>query len=568
MVPRNNKTNDQDGQMESPHTGRVLPLLIIISGLMIILFLIFIIPKTVTLDSIQGYSPVILTQDEKEWIIEHPIIRVCPDTSYPPFEMIDNAGQFQGISAELLQEIGKNTGLKVVTVHEPKFDMCVEDIKSCEADILGTVYISDLRKDYLIYSEPYYRSFLPIITRNTSNTGMTLEQYAGKRIASVKGYTNTLLLQKEYPEIVVVDVPDVKSGLEAVSLGTVDAFFGDLATSTYYVDILGISNLHIAGSYQSPIPDGFSYAFGIRKDYPELARILNKGLHAIPVEKRDEIFHRWISPSLSNSSISPFLVMIIASSIGFLLLITGFFVLWNRTLTRQVEKKTFELSKELEGHKKTSDILLMTRFTIDRSHAMIIWLDSEGIIKDINESVCRETGYVREELIGKEISILDSGLIRSEFTRVLTKIKTDGQITIESFIQTSEGHMVPVEVVLWHFIYEAADWFCAEIHNISERRIFEAEREAAIGQIQKNLAELSLLNDGIRNPLSIILGTAEISCENQYCAIEEQVIRIDGMIDQLDQRWNESVKILTYLKKHHGVVIPDTKDGEKGYPEK
>ena len=70
---------------------------------------------------------------------------------------------------------------------------------------------------------------------------------------------------------------------------------------------------------------------------------------------------------------------------------------------------------------------------------------------------------------------------------------------------------MPVEIVLWYFTFEGNEWFCAEIENITERNRFEQERETAITQIQRNLAELSLLNDGIRNPLTVILSATEMS---------------------------------------------------------
>jgi PAS domain S-box-containing protein len=471
-----------------------------------------------------------------------------------------------------------------------------------------------------------------------------------------------------------------------VSLGTVDAYFGDLAVSTWYVEESGISNLKVAGIYEPENLQDFNYAFGVRKDYPELVSILNKGLHAIPPDKRGEIFRKWISPTLTRPAINQKTLIIIEGIIGLLIIITILFIIWNRTLKRIVDTKTQDLKAELAEHKKTADILQMTRFTVDHSHAMMLWFDKNGMIRDVNETICIKSGYQRHELIGSHISLLEKGLKQEELNTDITYIEKDGRRIRETTLRFHDGAVIPVLIMLWNFTFENDDWLYAEIEDISqkieyeksvrdseekyrglfhhvndaiilfgiddtvpgmildaneaaeimtgyqhdelclmpyvhlgialhpsireldppgctsrrftfeweiitataeiipvevnlhifeqegvkfglslirdvtERKRFEIEREASINQIQKNLAELSLLNDGIRNPLSVILGTAEIYCEDGFPLIEKQVLRVDEMIRQLDQRWNESEKILNFLKKHHGIVIQKTEE--------
>jgi PAS domain S-box-containing protein len=513
--------------------------------------------------AITGYVPVTLTEQEQQWIAKHPVVRVCPDQNYPPFEFISTSGEYQGISADLLREIAKNTGLQLEVMNEPDWNGCVNHVRSGTADILGAVYISDLRSDYLNYSEPYYRSLLPIITRNIYGTGMTLDQFSGRTVASVEGFTTTLLLKEKYPDIIIKEVPDVRTGLELVSLGAADAYFGDLAASTYYVQEEGMSNLHVAGIYDPARPDDFSYAFGIRKDAPELVSIINKGLHAIPPKTQEEIFHRWVSPTLTYSRFDPVLVLITSAIIAALILISGLFMLWNRTLRRVVDERTRDLTRELADHKKTADRLRITRFTVDHSQSMMIWLDGEGRIRDMNETVCSMTGYPREELLGRSLSVLDPAILMAPGSAVREQLQSEGWIRVEHRIVTRESGEIPVSTIFYSFTYDGTEWLCAEIQDITERKIMEAGREAAISQIQKNLAELSMINDGVRNPLSVILGYAEIYCSEGFENIDTQVQRIDGMIHQLDQRWNESEKIIRYLKKHHGVVLPPRTGSEE-----
>jgi len=91
--------------------------------------------------------------------------------------------------------------------------------------------------------------------------------------------------------------------------------------------------------------------------------------------------------------------------------------------------------------------------------------------------------------------------------------------------------------------------------DITEKVRSEMALNDAINQIQKNLAELAVLNDEIRNPLTVIAGLAQLQMADQTSDIMVQVRAIDEMIDHLDSRWYESTKILNYLRRHHGVKI-------------
>ena len=91
--------------------------------------------------------------------------------------------------------------------------------------------------------------------------------------------------------------------------------------------------------------------------------------------------------------------------------------------------------------------------------------------------------------------------------------------------------------------------------DITEQEILKKEKKIGVAQINRNLAELAILNDAIRNPLSVILtytATLEPVLAGQ---IEGEISRIDQMITQLDIRWAESENILEFLRRHYRIEI-------------
>ncbi len=91
--------------------------------------------------------------------------------------------------------------------------------------------------------------------------------------------------------------------------------------------------------------------------------------------------------------------------------------------------------------------------------------------------------------------------------------------------------------------------------DITDLKRIEYERNKAVLQIQKNLAQLAILNDGIRNPLTIIIAYAEMMSDSASIdQIMIQIRRIDEMVNQLDRRWAESEAVLNVLRKHYQIV--------------
>lgn len=95
-------------------------------------------------------------------------------------------------------------------------------------------------------------------------------------------------------------------------------------------------------------------------------------------------------------------------------------------------------------------------------------------------------------------------------------------------------------------------------YGIWSRRL-EEEKVEALSQIERNMEDLSILNDHIRNPLQVILGLSEMGDEKYFDAMSAQVSEIDDIIRRLDQRCLESEKIRDFLQKHYHFDIGSRK---------
>lgn len=195
---------------------------------------------------------------------------------------------------------------------------------------------------------------------------------------------------------------------------------------------------------------------------------------------------------------------------------------------------------------------------------IIVW-DKGGNITQINQAFQDLTGYSQDELTGKTIRCI----LPEDDTERLFSI-----IHLTSLGMHLESAEIPIRIKTGDV--RILKWNSANIKDnqgslratialgvdITRQKELEEENATAVFQLKKNLAELAILNDGIRNPLAVILACAEFQDETSYPRITHQVWEIDKMIDQLDSRWIESEKILKFLEKHYRIGYSGPKEAK------
>jgi len=179
----------------------------------------------------------------------------------------------------------------------------------------------------------------------------------------------------------------------------------------------------------------------------------------------------------------------------------------------------------------------------------------DGTILFVNGALCRYFELSMDEIIGHKDILIIAEEDKEKFSDYFSRFSPEHPVNtheVRIVIRTGE--------IRWHqwtdraifddngtiIEYQSVGW------DITERKQIEQEKEKALFQIERNLAELSILNDGIRNPLTIIQTVAEGDVMDSEIIIA-QVERIDSLIKTLDKRWVENEKILSYLQKHHNI---------------
>ncbi|WP_214036535.1 PAS domain S-box protein [Methanospirillum sp.] len=192
------------------------------------------------------------------------------------------------------------------------------------------------------------------------------------------------------------------------------------------------------------------------------------------------------------------------------------------------------------------------------AEVMIIAFDQNGIITLVNRRGCEFLGLARDQIIGS--NWFDQFLPPSEWVegRKLFNDFLEGKFgacrRFEGEILTNDGSS---RIISWymHAIRSPSGKYVgilASGKDITKEKRLETQNAAAVVQIEKDIAKFAVLNDQIRNPLCIILTLASMSDDQELAdKISEQVEKIDYIVRDLDRRWAESDKVLSYLRRHH-----------------
>ncbi|WP_413692737.1 transporter substrate-binding domain-containing diguanylate cyclase [Pseudoalteromonas sp. KJ10-2] len=166
----------------------------------------------------------------------------------------------------------------------------------------------------------------------------------------VKGYAQQDFIRKNYPNIIIVDVDDVKSGLKKVADGEIYGFIDGLDAVTYFLKEHFLGQLKVSGKFDQRRELGI----GVRSDQPALLTIMDKLVHNLSQEKIATV----IDSNNSIKYIETFDYRLLGWAALLIVLIVACF--WyrqnilnklNKNLNAQIEEKTKalrELNESLE----------------------------------------------------------------------------------------------------------------------------------------------------------------------------------------------------------------------------
>lgn len=242
-------------------------------------------------------SIVKLTSKELAWLQKHPEIILGADQNWQPFDFKDRFGKHAGFNADYLQLIREKLGIDI-NVELGQWGELQQKVK--DKKIAGLVGPSktETREKYMVFTQPYFNLSQVILVRNNASSLASLDELNGKTLALKSGSSQKEYISKNYPKIKQKIYETYAQVVQAVSLGEVDAALSNIGAASYEMKRNFIANIKVGFSITDINSD---LHFGIRKDWPELVSILQKGMDAITTEENNKILTKWLK--LASASV-------------------------------------------------------------------------------------------------------------------------------------------------------------------------------------------------------------------------------------------------------------------------
>jgi PAS domain S-box-containing protein len=240
----------------------------------------------------------ILTPQERTWLQAHPDIRVAISPDYPPISFLDAHGKPTGLEHDYLALIEKRLNYQFKRVIPTLAQRSADKPEDKQADVVPTFASTSDRLQYWYFTQPYLDFPVYLITQGNAPIKFSLENSQQKQVSVVGHYAVYEYLINKFPNVKVDKVDDTCIGLQHVSSGESAGMLADLPVANWCAKHHDLKNFKIAQT------TGFHYQLSVasRKDWPELASILEKALASIKQKERDEIYLRWNDNSLEEQT--------------------------------------------------------------------------------------------------------------------------------------------------------------------------------------------------------------------------------------------------------------------------
>jgi polar amino acid transport system substrate-binding protein len=307
----------------------------------------------ISISSLKPDERLELTDAERKWLAQHSDIRLGDDFARPPFVFEDDKGNFSGISSGYLAAISERLAIKIRTVRGLSWPQVLEQVKSGGVDILPAVVRTAEREKFLNFTKPFISFPIVVATLKKGLFVDSLSDLKGLRVGVIKGHITHNLLETEHPDLELTTFENLADGLLSLDNQKVDAFVDNLGSIIYQIDKQGLENIKIA----APTDYRFELSIGVRKDWPELARLLDKALDTIDDKERTAIKNTWMAIEVKfGLDVKTILTWAVPIAISVIMIIFIGFI-WNRRLSDEVIERKRAEKKAEEATKAKSEFL-------------------------------------------------------------------------------------------------------------------------------------------------------------------------------------------------------------------
>ena len=291
-----------------------------------------------------------LTQKQKEYLKNKKEITICIVPDWMPFEAFDKNGKHIGLNKNFIDLFSEKLKTPIRVVHTDSWHQSLTFAKEKKCDLLSLANKTKSRMKYLNFTIPYLEMPFVLVTKPDVAFVNDFATLKNKKMGIPKGFVQIEIMKEKYPNFKIVEVKNIKEGLERVLSGELYGYIGAFTNVGYYLQRYFIGELKISGKFTEKTELGL----GVRNDDEMLLDIFNKLIASLSEETKRNILGKNLHIKYEKEFDYNLLWKIL-----FVMAVVGLIVLYkqlslkksNEILNQMVAEKTKELknlNKSLE----------------------------------------------------------------------------------------------------------------------------------------------------------------------------------------------------------------------------
>ncbi|WP_118138520.1 transporter substrate-binding domain-containing protein [Oceanicella sp. SM1341] len=236
---------------------------------------------------------VALTEAERAWVAEHPVVTVANSLDWAPFDYTED-GMPRGMSTELVSLVAGRVGLRLQFVNGLPWSAMLERFLAGQIDVMPALYWNRARAAHIAFTS-HYAYNPPALALRAEDAGLRrLDQLTGRRVGVVSGSALLEMVRRNRPGVEMVPLESVSAGLESLARREIDALLdtagaighrigpGAAGSLSMVVDpsLAGLADMHLR--------------IGVLREQQVLHDLLQKGLDTVTPAERLALARRWL----------------------------------------------------------------------------------------------------------------------------------------------------------------------------------------------------------------------------------------------------------------------------------
>ncbi|WLH84297.1 transporter substrate-binding domain-containing protein [Pseudomonas sp. FP2338] len=434
-----------------------------------------------------------LNAQQREWLAQHPQLRVGVVLQAPYAQYDRRLQRLSGANVELMQWLAKALNIELTWRNFPSQEQLEAAVRDGEVDIAPGLQQTPAGLRLWLFSDPYMRVPQHIVGIREGGGAVELEKLDElSRVAVRMPSAVADYLRSNYPNLNLQGVPLERQALQLLVSQQARYAVVDEAQLSRLSGEAEFAGLAVVGDIGLPQ----LLRVATRREWPELASIMQSALRAIPARDLDQLHSRWLQPQYPRLTESPGLWQNLSLLLTMFLLASLAVVVWQRRHQRVLEHSLLAAREESAARAAGAEALRLTQFSIDQSTVGILWVNWDSHVRYANRAAETMLGYAAGALIERPLIDFDPTLNMDRWLDVWKRARAseEGPQTFAADCVRADGSILPADVSLSFLRFAEGEYLVVYLNDVTERRRYVA----ALQQSETQLRELSAHLETVR----------------------------------------------------------------------